>query len=137
MFILTEEPMEISSMLMPCESSIDSGICDVIKLCLYGEIETIQLHLEPDTLYFGDLIVGQISQRVLRLTNPSAVAPIYLECAPNAAACCCPNWMKLEPNTSIEALVKVCGKESSNYYKISSFVFILDKRIIYFNIPTH
>lgn len=125
-------------MLMSYESSIDSGICDVVKLCLYGEVETVQLHLEPDTLYFGDLIVGQISQRVLRLTNPSAVAPIYLECAPNAAAHCCPNWMKLQPNTSIEVLVKVCGKESSNCYKIfSSFLFVLDKRIIYLNILTH
>lgn len=111
--------METSSVLMSCASSTDSGICDVIKLCLYGEMETVQLHLEPDTLYFGDLIVGQISQRVLRLTNPSAVAPIYLECAPNAAAHCCPNWMKLKPQTSIEVLVKVRGKESSNYYKIS------------------
>lgn len=112
--------METSSILMSCASSIpDSGICDVIKLCLYGEVETVQLHFEPDTLYFGDLIVGQISQRVLRLTNPSAVAPIYLECAPNAAARCCPHWMKLKPQTSIEVLVKVCGKESSNYYKIS------------------
>lgn len=105
--------MEISSMSRA--SSIDSAICDVIKLCLYGEVETVQLHFEPDTLYFGDLIVGQISQRVLRLTNPSVAASIYIECAPNTAARCCPNFMKLKPKTSIEVLVKVCGKESSNY----------------------
>ncbi|TGZ55685.1 Uncharacterized protein DBV15_01392 [Temnothorax longispinosus] len=109
---IQESMMEISSMLMSRASSTDSGICDVIKLCLYGEVEAVQLHFEPDTLYFGDLIVGQISQRVLRLTNPSAVAPIYLECAPNAAARCCPNWTRLKPKTSIEVLVKVCGKES-------------------------
>ncbi|XP_077263814.1 cilia- and flagella-associated protein 47 [Temnothorax americanus] len=109
---IQESMMEISSMLMSRASSTDSGICDVIKLCLYGEVEAVQLHLEPDTLHFGDLIVGQISQRVLRLTNPSAVAPIYLECAPNAAARCCPNWTRLKPKTSIEILVKVCGKES-------------------------
>lgn len=119
---------ETSSMLMSYASSTDSGICNVIKLCLYGEMEAIQLHLEPNILYFGDLIVGQTSQRVLRLTNPSAVAPIYLECAPNAAARCCPNWMKLKPKTSIEVLVKVCGKESSNfktqfYFCVSNFLF--------------
>ncbi|XP_011691903.1 PREDICTED: uncharacterized protein LOC105452479 isoform X2 [Wasmannia auropunctata] len=104
--------IETSSVLMSCASSTDSGVCDVIKLCLSGEVEAIQLYLEPDILYFGDLIVGQISQRVLRLTNPSAVASIYLECAPNSAAHCCPNWMKLKPKTSIEVLVKICGKES-------------------------
>jgi len=110
--------MELSSMLTSSTSSIDSAICDVIKLCLYGEVEAVQLHFEPDTLYFGDLIVGQISQRVLRLTNPSVVTSIYLECAPNAAARCRPNCMKLKPKTSIEVVVKVCGKESSNYHKI-------------------
>jgi hypothetical protein len=117
--ILTEDSVvDIPSMIMPYASSTDSGICDVLKLCLYGEVETIRLHFEPDTLYFGDLIVGQISQRVLRLTNPSAFAPIYLECTPNAAARCYPNWMRLEPQTSIEVLVKVCGNESSNYHAI-------------------
>ncbi|XP_011873042.1 PREDICTED: uncharacterized protein LOC105564890 [Vollenhovia emeryi] len=120
---IQESMVEMSSMLMSCASSTDSGICDVLKLCLYGEVEAVQLHLEPDTLYFGDLIVGQISQRVLRLTNPSAVAPIYLECAPNAAARCCPNWVKLKPKTSIEVLVKVCGKENS---KKSSPTKIID-----------
>jgi len=106
--------METSPMLMRYISSIDSKICDV-KLYLYGEVEPIQVHFEPDTLYFGDLIVGQTAQRVLRLTNPSAVVPIYLECAPNAAVRCYPKWMKLMPKTSIEVLVKICGKESSNY----------------------
>jgi len=120
--------METSSVLMSYASRTDTGICNVIKLCLYGEVEAIQLHLEPDTLYFGDVIVGQISQRVLRLTNPSVVAPIYLECAPNAAARCYPNWMKLKPRTSIEVLVKICGKESSKYYKIFlSYLYLYSK----------
>ncbi|KYM78570.1 Uncharacterized protein CXorf59, partial [Atta colombica] len=109
--IYIEDSMETSSMLMPYISSIDSKIYD-IKLYLYGEVEPIQVHFEPDTLYFGDLIVGQIAQRVLRLTNPSAVVPIYLECAPNAAVRCYPKWVKLMPKTSIEVLVKICGKES-------------------------
>lgn len=100
--------------LSTCASN-DSETGDTIRLCLYGEAETVQLHLEPDSLYFGNLIVGQWSQRVLRLTNLSTVAPIYLESVPSAAACCCPNRMKLKSNTSIEILIKVRGKESSNY----------------------
>lgn len=111
--------MEISSVLMPYTLSTESEIYDIVKLCLYGEVEAIQVHFEPDILYFGDLIVGQISKRVLRLTNPSAVVPIYLECAPNAAIRCYPKWMKLMPKMSIEVLVKICGKESSNYYCFS------------------
>ncbi|KAG5333859.1 CFA47 protein, partial [Acromyrmex heyeri] len=107
---MQESMTEIS--VFPYPLSTDSGIYDVVKLCLYGEMETIQVHFEPDTLYFGDLIVGQISQRVLRLTNLSAIAPIYLESAPNAAVHCYPKWMKLMPKTSIEVLVKICGKES-------------------------
>ncbi|KYN08347.1 Uncharacterized protein CXorf59, partial [Cyphomyrmex costatus] len=109
---IQESMMEISSVLVPYTSSTDAEIYDVVKLCLYGEVEAIQLHFEPDILYFGDLIVGQISQRVLRLTNPSVIAPIYLECTPNAAVRCYPKWMKLMPKTSIEVLVKICGKES-------------------------
>ncbi|XP_018395859.1 PREDICTED: uncharacterized protein LOC108774285, partial [Cyphomyrmex costatus] len=109
---ITKSMMEISSVLVPYTSSTDAEIYDVVKLCLYGEVEAIQLHFEPDILYFGDLIVGQISQRVLRLTNPSVIAPIYLECTPNAAVRCYPKWMKLMPKTSIEVLVKICGKES-------------------------
>lgn len=113
LYILTEESMTtISSMYSA--TGADLGIRNVIKLYLYGKVEAIQLHLEPDTLNFGDLIVGQISQRVLRLTNPSTVAPIYLECVPNSVARCCPKWMTLKPKMSIEVLVKVCGKESSN-----------------------
>ncbi|KAG5334446.1 CFA47 protein, partial [Acromyrmex charruanus] len=107
---MQESMTEIS--VFPYPLSTDSGIYDVVKLCLYGEMETIKVHFEPDTLYFGDLIVGQISQRVLRLTNLSAIAPIYLESVPNAAVHCYPKWMKLMPKTSIEVLVKICGKES-------------------------
>ncbi|XP_011066697.1 PREDICTED: uncharacterized protein LOC105153498 [Acromyrmex echinatior] len=111
--IYIQESMTEISML-PYSLRTDEGIYDVVKLCFYGEMEAIQVHFEPDTLYFGDLIVGQISQRVLRLTNLSAIAPIYLECAPNAAVHCYPKWMKLMPKTSIEVLVKICGKESKN-----------------------
>ncbi|XP_036142840.1 cilia- and flagella-associated protein 47 [Monomorium pharaonis] len=105
--------MDISSVLRSFGLYVESRTYDITKLCLYGEVEGVRLHLEPDTLYFGDLIVGQTSQRVLRLTNPSAVAPIYLECLSNAAARCYPNYMRLKPKTSIEVLVKVCGKEST------------------------
>ncbi|KAL6260239.1 hypothetical protein P5V15_007772 [Pogonomyrmex californicus] len=106
--IIENSLMEIPSLIV----STDLEVHDMIKLCLYGEVETVQLCFEPDTLYFEDLIVGQISQRVLRLTNPSAVALIYLECAPNAAARCYPNWMKLNPKASTEVLVQVRGKEN-------------------------
>nr|XP_012214846.1 PREDICTED: uncharacterized protein LOC105667577 [Linepithema humile] len=102
--------METSSLSTSCESNSDTY--DVIKLCLYGKMETVQLQFEPDTLYFGDLIVGQMSQRVLRLTNSSAVAPICLKYAPNAAARCYPNWIRLKSKESIEVLIKVRGKES-------------------------
>lgn len=110
--------METSSLLTSCASNIDSETGDIIRLCLYGEAETVQLHFEPDSLYFGDLIVGQLSQRVLRLTNPSTIAPIYVECVPSATALCCPSRVKLKSNTSIEILIKIRGKESSNYYDI-------------------
>ncbi|KYN34233.1 Uncharacterized protein CXorf59 [Trachymyrmex septentrionalis] len=63
--IYIQDPMEISSVIMSYTSSIDSEIYDAVKLYLYGEVEAIQVHFEPDILYFGDLIVGQISQRVL------------------------------------------------------------------------
>lgn len=109
--------METSSLSTSCASNINySGTGDIIRLCLYGETETVQLHIEPDSLYFGDLIVGQLSQRILRLTNPSTIAPIYLEFMSSSAARCYPNRVKLKSNTSIEILIKVRGKESSNYY---------------------
>lgn len=86
----------------------------MIRLCLYGEVETAPLYIEPNVLYFGDVLVGQISQRVLRLTNLSAIASIYLECVPNAAARCYPKLLQLQAKSSIEILVKVRGKESGN-----------------------
>lgn len=108
--------METHSRSTSCSSSADdSEAHDVIRLCLYGETEAARLRVVPDVLYFGDLLVGQVSQRVLRLTNPSTVAPIYLECVPNAAVCCCPNRMRLKSEGSIEILVKVRGKESGDY----------------------
>lgn len=114
--------MEASSLSTSCASCTDTASNNVIKLCLYGEVETARLHIEPDILYFGDLIVGQISHRVLRLTNPSSVTPIYLKCVSNAAARCRPKWMQLESKASIEVLVEVRGKESGNYCE----TFIVD-----------
>jgi hypothetical protein len=124
--ILTKETvMETSSLSTSCESNANSDTYDVIRLCLYGKMETVQLQFEPDTLYFGDLIVDQMSQRVLRLTNSSAVAPICLKYVQNAAARCYPNWMQLKSKASIEVLVKVRGKENSNYYKILLFTLYM------------
>ncbi|EFN77824.1 Uncharacterized protein CXorf22 [Harpegnathos saltator] len=102
---------EVSALSSSRSSSTDSED-DTIRLCLYGEVETARLYIEPDILYFGDLLVGQTSQRVLRLTNLSAVAPIYLEYVPNAAAHCCPKSLRLRSKSSIEVLVRVRGKES-------------------------
>lgn len=107
---------ETSSSSTTCASIADLGVREVIRLCLYGEVEKARLQIEPDTLCFGDVIVGQMSQRVLRFTNPSTVAPIYLEYLPNANARCCPNQIKLTPQSPIEVLIKVHAKESSNYY---------------------
>lgn len=112
----------IETSSVSCKSDANSDTCDVIRLCLYGEMETVQLQFEPVALYFGDLIVGQISQRVIRLTN-SSVSPICLQYVSNAAARCYPNWMRLKSKESIEILVKVRGKESSNYYKKFFFLY--------------
>lgn len=86
-----------------------------IRVCLYGETETAQLHFEPDILYFGDLIVDQVSQRVIRLTNSSAVASIYLKYIQNASARCYPAQLQLKPKATVEVLIKIRGKENSNY----------------------
>ncbi|RLU22209.1 hypothetical protein DMN91_006590, partial [Ooceraea biroi] len=120
--IIKETTVETSSLSTTCVSNIDLGIRDVIRLCLYGEVHEARLQIEPNILYFGDLIVGQISERVLRLTNPSAVASIYLEYMPNANARCCPNRMKLKPKSSIEVLITVHGKESIE----ASFKLVFD-----------
>ncbi|XP_032680467.1 cilia- and flagella-associated protein 47-like [Odontomachus brunneus] len=98
---------------------------DIIRLCLYGEVETARLYIEPNILYFGDVLVGQISQRVLRLTNLSAIAPIYLEYVPNAAARCRPKLLQLQAKSSIEVLVQVRGKESVQ----PSFKLCFDVRV--------
>lgn len=112
-------------MSISCDLNANSDAYDAVRLCLYGEMETVKLQIEPDALHFGDLIVGQTSQRVLRLTNSSAVASICLKCVPNAAARCYPNCVQLKSKASIEVLVKVCGKESSNCYKIPSFFHMI------------
>lgn len=109
-----ETTTETHSQSSSCTSSDYSESHDVIRLCLYGETEAARLLIVPDVLDFGDLLVGQVSQRVLRLTNPSTVAPIYLEFVPNAAARSYPSRMRLKSEESIETVVKVRGKESGD-----------------------
>jgi len=78
-------------------------------------VEEAQLRIEPNFLCFGDLIIGQVSQRILRLTNCTTIAPMYLEYVPNGNARCYPNYIRLKPKSSMEILVKVHAKENSNY----------------------
>lgn len=94
------------------ETSIESGLNDTVRLCLHGEMEAARLCFEPDILYFGELYVGEDSQRVLRILNPLKFATLLCSYVRNASARCYPETIMLKPGGSIEVLLKVRGKEN-------------------------
>ncbi|XP_060830391.1 cilia and flagella-associated protein 47-like [Bombus pascuorum] len=104
------------------ETSIESGLNDTVRLCLHGEMEAARLCFEPDILYFGELYVGEDSQRVLRISNPLKFATLLCSYVRNASARCYPETIMLKPGGSIEVLLKVRGKENVN----SSFEVYFD-----------
>ncbi|XP_043513633.1 cilia- and flagella-associated protein 47-like [Frieseomelitta varia] len=93
-------------------STVDSGPNDTVRLCLYGEMESARLNFQPDTIYFGELRVGEDSRRVLRISNPLKFVPLLCTYVRNASTSCCPETMTLRPEGSVEVLLKVRGKEN-------------------------
>lgn len=104
------------------EPSIDSDFNDIVRLCLHGETEVARLFFQPDILYFGELYVGENSQRVVRISNPLKFAPLFCRYVRNASAHCYPETILLKPEGSTEVLLKVRGKENIN----SSFKIYFD-----------
>ncbi|KAK1123765.1 hypothetical protein K0M31_008460 [Melipona bicolor] len=88
-------------------STVDSGLNDIVRLCLYGEMEPARLNFQPDTIYFGELRVGEDSRRVLRISNPLKFAPLLCRYVRNASTYCCPETMTLKPEGSVEVLLKI------------------------------
>ncbi|XP_076397543.1 cilia and flagella-associated protein 47 isoform X3 [Megachile rotundata] len=100
-------------------SSMECTVHDTIRLCLHGEVEEAYLKFEPDIVYFGDLKVGEISQRVVRILNPLKFAPVIYRFVRNTAVHCHPESMELKPEGCIEVLLKIKGKENvSSPFKI-------------------
>ncbi|XP_043492465.1 cilia- and flagella-associated protein 47-like [Polistes fuscatus] len=100
-----------SSSLSSSNSTI-RPIDNFVRICLYGKMEVIKLNLQPDSLYFGDLYVGEISQRVIRISNSSKIESVSFECQPMPAVKYIPKSAKLKPEGSIEVLVKVQAREN-------------------------
>lgn len=96
---------------------------NVVRLCLYGEMEIIKLNLRPDILYFGDLNVGEISQRVICISNLSKIESVSFQCQPIPAVQIIPNSARLKPEGSIEVIVKVQARENGK--SVFALLFIL------------
>ncbi|KAG7200973.1 hypothetical protein KM043_003330 [Ampulex compressa] len=104
--------IDVSSSSSSGSSSTESGPHDSVRLCLYGQAELARLTFQPDALYFGDIPLGKLSKRVIRITNRSTSAPLTFRAARNAAARCNPECARLKPAESREVQVMVRGRES-------------------------
>ncbi|XP_047351514.1 cilia and flagella-associated protein 47-like [Vespa velutina] len=120
--ILEETFLDPSMSLTSRSSSIVQPVDNVVRLCLYGEMEIIKLNLQPDILYFGDLNVGEISQRVICISNLSKIESVSFQCQPRPAVQFIPKSAKLKPEGSIEVIVKVQARENVG----SSFVLLIN-----------
>lgn len=107
------------------EPSIDSDFNDIVRLCLHGETEVARLFFQPDILYFGELYVGENSQRVVRISNPLKFAPLFCRYVRNASAHCYPETILLKPEGSIEVLLKVRAKENGMHFFYYYFFFLI------------
>ncbi|XP_035722704.1 cilia- and flagella-associated protein 47-like [Vespa mandarinia] len=122
-YLILEKTFLDSSMSSTSRSSsIVQPVDNVVRLCLYGEMEIIKLNLQPDILYFGDLNVGEISQRVICISNLSKIESVSFECQPLPAVQFIPKSAKLKPEGSIEVIVKVQARENVG----SSFVLLIN-----------
>ncbi|XP_034195084.2 cilia and flagella-associated protein 47 isoform X2 [Osmia lignaria lignaria] len=104
--------MNISTSSSSSSTIMERGVHDTIRLCLHGEVEEACLKFEPDIVYFGEISVDEISQRVVRILNPLKFAPILYRFVPNTAVRCYPKRMEIKAEGSIEVLLKMRGKEN-------------------------
>ncbi|XP_015191015.1 PREDICTED: uncharacterized protein LOC107074068 [Polistes dominula] len=121
---LQDKFWDLSSTLTS-NSSIDKPVNNFVRICLYGEMEIIKLNLQPDSLYFGNLHIGEISQRVICITNSSKIESISFQCQPMPAVKCIPKSAKLKPEGSTEVLVKVQARENVG----PSFVLLINATV--------
>ncbi|KAK2584069.1 hypothetical protein KPH14_006516 [Odynerus spinipes] len=119
---MQETLMDFSSSSKSSSSMVQLDDHNTVKLCLYGEMEVVKLNLQPDILYFGDLYIGETSQRVVCISNLSSIESVTFQCVPAAAVQCYPKYAKLKPKGSIEVLVKIQARGNVG----PSFVLLID-----------
>ncbi|KAI4480245.1 hypothetical protein M0804_010243 [Polistes exclamans] len=127
----TSEKVHIQETFSDQSSSLSSSnstvrpVDNIVRICLYGEMEVIKLNLEPNSLNFGDLYVGEISERVICISNSSKIESVSFQCQPMPAVKYIPKSAKLKPESSIKVHVKVQARENVG----PSFVFSINATV--------
>ena len=78
-----------------------------ISLCIHGVIENSRLEFVPDALYFGDVLIGEKTRRVISIRNPCLYETLTFRFITNPNARCTPKEGILGPNKNLEVLIEV------------------------------
>lgn len=93
---------------------------------LHGGIEIPRLNFVPDALDLGDRNIDEKIQRVICVKNPSGHLPLTFTFVQKPFIRCQPRRARLQPNQSIEVLVKIEVQFNCNNFMLR---FIIRKYV--------